>query len=67
MQGCCKQDFKGEDEAEAEEDLVEVADNWFATIALDQDTIHAIALIQRVYRASIARCLIMIQKIVLRW
>lgn len=55
------------DEAEAEEDLVEVRDSLFATIPKDHDTMPTIALIQHISRASIACCLIMKQNTFLRW
>ena len=66
-QGWHGNDFSGVDEAEVEEDLLEVEDSWFATITEDQDTMPMIALIQRIRRASIPWCLIMKWKTILRW
>lgn len=40
-------------EAEVDEDLVEVKDSWFATIAKGQDTMPMISLIQCIPHASI--------------
>ena len=40
MLGEQKEDIRGADEAEEEEDLREVGDKLFATIVEDQDTTH---------------------------
>ena len=48
-----------------EEELVEVGDSRFYTIAKDQDIMLMIVLTQHVHHASISLCLIMKWKIVL--
>lgn len=58
-QGWCGQDFRGVNEAKAEEDLVEVRNNGSTTILEDQDIMPVIVPTQHVRRASISLYLIM--------
>ena len=60
-------DFRGVDEAEVEEDLEEVADNWYSTIVEGRDIMPTIVRTQRVHHVFTVPCLIMRQKIVLCW
>jgi len=66
MQEWCKQDFKGADVAEVEEDLEEFAVSWYATISEGQDIMPMIVQIWHGYCVYISPCLIMRGKIVLR-
>lgn len=53
-QGWHRQDFKGTNDAEAEEDLAEVWDSWFFIIAEDLDIMPMIALTQHGHHENIA-------------
>lgn len=57
----------GADEAKVAEDLEEVADSWYATIANGQDIMPTIVRIQHVHHVCIVPYLIMRQRIVLSW
>ena len=67
MQEWHEPNFRGTDEAEVEEDLEEVKDRWYATIAKGQDIMPMILQTQRAHHICIVPCLIMRWKIILRW
>jgi len=65
MQEWHEQDFRAMNEAEVEEDLEEVTNSLYATIAKGQDIMPTTAPIPRARRVCISTCLIMRQNIVL--
>ena len=67
MQEWHEHDFRGTNEAKAEEDLEEATDSLYATITEGQDIMPMIVWTQRIHHVCILPCLIMRWKIFLHW